>query len=226
MILISAVLVGCSSVQQSQKTNLRDSFSQLSADQKAQQKKTRMENEQEARDRKMVLTRQSQLGGPSYPQALPQTSAKLTPSLAQRGKVLEVNPDSVIARNYEKMPEGQLYAEIMDRYQAHDLWGFELRSKAYLGKFAKSDRRDEIIYLKGMMDLGERNYGGALAQFNRVLRDHPNGKKAPSAMFAKGMTYRKMNLAREAKLALREVLQRYPGSPESMRAKAELKIIK
>ena len=174
----------------------------------------------------MMLVKRQQVGSTAQsPTELP--SSLNEPRKNRPGSRLEVTPDSIIASsNFQKMSDGQLFAEIIDRYQAHDLWGFELRARAYLGKFSHGDRRDEIYYMKGLMELGEKNYGEALAQFNRVLRDHPNGKKAPAALFAKGVTFKKMNLIREAKLALTEVQNRFPGSPESMRASAELKVIK
>ncbi len=224
MYFLVAILVGCSTAQQAKRSNLRDPSVAQSPDQRAHLAKSRADKAQEDGDRKMVLAKHSQIT--SQMGLAPQTMSQAPLPSSLPGKVLEVTPDSVISGSFGKMPEGQLYAEITDRYQAHDVWGFELRSKAYLGRFTDSERRDEVVYMKGLMELGDKNYGVALAQFNRVLRDHPNGKKAPSAMFAKGVTYKRMNLVREAKLALIQVLQKYPGSPESMRAKVELKVIK
>jgi TolA-binding protein len=166
----------------------------------------------------MVVTKRSQIGPASTQtsyQAVPQKHGKIEMSSPAAGNAV-----------YAKMPEGQLFAEIVDRYEARDQWGFEARAKAFMSKFTNSDRRDEVVYFKGLMELGEKNYGLALTQFNRILRDHPNGKKAPSAMFAKGVTYKRMNLLHESKQALADVTRFFPGSPEAMRAKVELKILR
>lgn len=221
-LLISLILIGCSTPPQLAKSQniSQGTLTRVTADERAQLVKMRQERDQDSRDRKLVMAKKEQGGLTSSPSSIDSAAA------FKPGALLSMKPGSAIAANFEKMPEGPLFAEIRDRYQAHDLWGFELRAKAYLGKYTNSDRRDEIIYMKGLLGIEEKDYGSALIQFNRILRDHPNGKKAPSAMFAKGVLYKKMNLTRESKLALTEVLHRYPGSPESIRAKVELKVIK
>jgi TolA-binding protein len=80
--------------------------------------------------------------------------------------------------------------------------------------------------MKGLFELAERNYGEALSVMNRLLQNYPNGRKAPAAMFAKGILYKRLNLMAEAKETLQNVSSHYPGSPESMRAKSEMRILK
>ncbi len=83
----------------------------------------------------------------------------------------------------------------------------------------------ELMYHKGLARLEALDYGGALTQFTKVLKNDPRGKYSSHALFAKAMTYKKMNLRREAKSVLTEVLQRFPKTTESARAKAELSLM-
>ncbi len=227
-LLTLAFMLGCSTPQQSRSSRLTADGVGPS-DQRALQIKAQQERDQDRRDRQLVSRAKKQPARAD--QSVSMDSFSLPPKVRpQKSTSLEVTPGKILAGSTDslanKMPEGQLFAEIVDRYEARDLWGFESRAKVFLGKFANSDRRDEVMYMKGLMELGERNYGVALAQFNKILRDHPNGRKAPSALFAKGVTFERMNLKREAKQALAKVVNLFPGSPEAGRATTEMKMIK
>lgn len=126
----------------------------------------------------------------------------------------------------KKLSEGQLLAELTDRYHSQDRWAFDVRYRLFTKKFPKSTRIDDAYYMKGILELAERNYGVALVSFNKILKVHPYGKKAPSAMFAKAIVFKRMNLKKESRTVLAEIGAKYPGSPESLRAKTELKILK
>jgi TolA-binding protein len=73
------------------------------------------------------------------------------------------------------------------------------------------------------MAVEHSNFPEAIRYFARIEKEYPNSDKAASARFAKAMTYKKMNLPQFAKRSLAEVRAKYPGSPESFRADAELK---
>ena len=182
-------------------------------DQEAQTR-LRQRSDQLARDQReheMVLKKRKILGGVEL-RSVPQKQIN----------ILEMpTPD-----NLKKLSDGQLFAEMSDRYQAQDRWGFEVRYRLFVRKYPMNGRIDEAHYMKGLMELAERNYGVALASLNKILKEHPHGKKAPAALFAKGIVYKKMNLKKESKKVLSEVGKQYPGSPESLRAQNELKLLR
>jgi TolA-binding protein len=92
-------------------------------------------------------------------------------------------------------------------------------------KFSKSPLMEDALYLEGLMAVSEKNYGVALQSFNRILREHGHGHKASSALFARGVVLKKMNLPGRAKQSWILVQKKYPGSPESARADVELKLL-
>jgi hypothetical protein len=166
------------------------------------------------------------MAGPSLKSRQGMFGPMISASPQGRGKMKMNAPNSILKPSYKGISEGQLLAEIRDRYQANDRIGFQNRSMAFLSRFPNGDSRDEVLYLKGMLELMDKNYGVSLVQFNTILRDHPNGRRAPSAMFAKGILYRRMNLLNESRQTLGKVLAQFPGSPESVRAKMELRVIR
>lgn len=117
------------------------------------------------------------------------------------------------------------YDELMRRFDINDEIGFELRKKSFLKNHPKSHLVDEVIYTSGLLLLANKNYGGALIQFNRVLNEYRNTNRSSAAQFAKAVTLKRMNLNTQAVSAFRTVQKEYPGSQEALRAQNELKIL-
>ena len=121
--------------------------------------------------------------------------------------------------------EGPLFGELRDRYESNDHWGFSQKYKIFMAKFPKSAKREEVLYLKGLLEFSEHNYGPALLQFNKILKEYPKGRRAASALLAKGATFRRMNLIDEASSVFKRVSADYAGQVEASRAKLELQFI-
>lgn len=218
IIIASLVFIGCASPKHKSARSSNRSSSEgvdlKKANQHAVELRFRDEKEQDKKDRARVASRKGMFG--------PMISA-----VPQKGGKIEMGaPSSILNNTYKDRSEAQLVAEIKDRYQSGDRIGFQQRAQAFLSRYSSSDSRDEVLYLKGMAELMDKNYGVSLVQFNTILRDHPNGRKAASAMFAKGILFRRMNLEKESRETLGKVLAQFPGSPESVRAKMELKVVR
>lgn len=119
-----------------------------------------------------------------------------------------------------------LYAEIVSAYQADDEVGLKSRLQSLATRYSQSEYMDNALYLAGRMAMDHRNYAEAIKQFGKIHQQYPNGDKVAAADFAKGMTYKKMNLPQLAQQVLLAVKKKYPGSPESFRAENEIKILK
>lgn len=119
-----------------------------------------------------------------------------------------------------------LYAEMVGASERNDEIAFKSRLQSLLARFPQSVYADNALFLAGRMAVDNGNYAQAMKYFSQIEKDYPRSNKVVSAKFAKAMTYKKMNLPEFALPTLKEVRARYPGSPESFRADAELKIIK
>lgn len=123
-----------------------------------------------------------------------------------------------------KKSEATLLSEIQDRYDMNDEVGFQMRYQALQKKFPKSARMNEVHYMSGLLAIANRNYGPALKSFETILKNSPRSREAPKAMFAKAITYKRMNLPEPSRAVLRTVQARYPKTLEAQRAALELKI--
>ena len=129
-------------------------------------------------------------------------------------------------KSMAKEDDKSLYAEVVGAYQENNDFLFKNNMQAFMKRFKESVYADNVLYLAGMHAVNHSNYPEAIRYFSRVEMEYPHGDKVTSAKFAKAMTYKKMNLPEFARHRLLEIRDRYPGSPESFRADAELKLLK
>jgi TolA-binding protein len=204
-------LLGCATSQHAS----RPTSKETDLDRRALAYKSRMEKDQDTRDRQRFLAAKKRYS-PNQVSAL-SPSTILNRSFAQK---------ELKRSDLENASEGALYANALDRYQSGNSKSFYPTASVFLRKFAKSDRSDDVYYMLALTELADKNYGGSLVHLNRILHDHPQGRKAPAALFAKGMVFKRMNLEDAARGSLTAVLKKYPGSPESVRASAEMKLLR
>ncbi|MEY4616099.1 MAG: hypothetical protein RJB66_1059 [Pseudomonadota bacterium] len=125
----------------------------------------------------------------------------------------------------EGLSELQVYQRAVERSKQSDSAALNAYSSLLLKRFPNSIYCDNVIYLQGMLAFNQKNYGPSLNLFQKIIDRYPQSNKAVSALFAKGIVFRKMNLEKEAVKVLAQVMNKYPGSPESERAQVELKLI-
>jgi TolA-binding protein len=129
-------------------------------------------------------------------------------------------------KDISKENDMTLYAEMVSAYEKNDEIGFKSRLQSMVTRFPQSVYADNALFLAGRMAVDHNDYAQAVKYFSLIEKKYGKSNKAAAATFAKGMTYKKMNLPEYASRSLKEVRSRFPGSPESFRADAELKIIK
>lgn len=154
-------------------------------------------------------------------------SAKLAPKAAP-GKG-ELSRESLVkeltGKDEAKMSEVDLYAEIVAAYQGQDLGGLRGKVQRFVARFPQSPFADNALYLAGRQALDRKSYSESLRYFQKISTDYPRSNRMVSSQFAKGMAYKKMNLEEEARKVFRDIVAKYPGSPESYRADSEMRLL-
>jgi TolA-binding protein len=164
-------------------------------------------------------------------------SLENTDVIAQNNSVEEAAKDWTMPENdrlyfelsgekYENFNSQQIYEKIIEKYRSNDLKAIEIYTNLLLAKYPQSHFADNALYLEGMLAFSIKSYAKSLECFQKIISIYPNGNKAVSALFAKGILYKKMNLRSESENVLTNIKTKYPGSPESLRADAEIKILK
>ncbi len=139
----------------------------------------------------------------------------------------QVNDDLIeLVGSSKPISEEDLYSQIIERYRRNDILGLHTRARLFHKKFPRSVHADNVLYLCGLNELQNREFGPSIKFFNRILKEYPRSSKVVSAKFAKAMAYKKMNLPGISSGLLKEVAKSYKGSPESLRAAQELKMLR
>lgn len=176
----------------------------------AELQKYREEERQDRKDRARVLNKKNEMN----------VAFKAVP---QRKK-LEFSPK--LLAQADTMRDKDLYAELLNAYNANDILKFQSYYKSFSKRFLKSPLADDAIYLNGMFALTEKEYGKALIAFNQIQDKYPFSNKSTAAIYAKGVCLKRMNLKDESKEVFVKLIKKYPGSPEALRAKVELGQVK
>ncbi|RYZ91024.1 MAG: tetratricopeptide repeat protein [Proteobacteria bacterium] len=125
-----------------------------------------------------------------------------------------------------KIDETGLYSEIVSAFRKNDEIGFKSRMQTFMTRFSNSAYADNVLYLAGRLAFTNKNYPEAIRYYQRVVTQYPRSNKAVAAKLAKGLAYKRMNLAPQAGFVFKDVRAKYPGSPEAFRAETEMKLSK
>lgn len=126
----------------------------------------------------------------------------------------------------DQMTEVGAYKSLLRFYKSDNERSLKSASKRFINKYPKSSYNDNIFYMIGSMKLKQKDYVKSIKYFDKVAKTYPNADKAPFAIFAKGLVYKKLGLNDQAKSAFTDVSRMYPRSSVASKASKELKIIK
>ncbi len=157
----------------------------------------------------------------SISHAAPSKATKTTDPLSKEALLVELT-----GKDFRKSNDISLYSEMVSAYDANNEIAFKSRLQSLLSRFPTSPYADNALYLAGSMAVNKGNYSEAIKYFADIEKKYPRSNKMVAAKFAKAMTYKAMNLPEYAKSNLKDLIKKYPGSPESFRASTELKILR
>lgn len=122
------------------------------------------------------------------------------------------------------LPEGEkaIYLRVVDAYRrGHVPETYKFRD-LMLKHYPNSIYLDNAFYLTGLLDYQRGRMAEAVANFGDIIRRFPKSNKRAAAIYAKSQAYSKLNLPSLSRQLLEQVLDEYPGSPESQRAAMDL----
>lgn len=118
------------------------------------------------------------------------------------------------------------YAKVIQSYRKESLKETNESVQTLLKFYPRSIYADNALYLQGILQMKKGQTGQAIQSFDQVIRDYVKSNKRASALFAKSVAYKRLNLKNTAMKYLKMVMKDYPGSVESQRAWVELRLIK
>src|SRR5467141_3401812 len=93
----------------------------------------------------------------------------------------------------------------------------------YLKYYGDTDLASNAQFYLGEISFKQKQYGEAVAAYERVLTNYPKSFKLAPARLRKGMALIELGQKTGAVREFREVVRRYPGTEEDRQARAKLK---
>ena len=93
----------------------------------------------------------------------------------------------------------------------------------YLKYYGDTDLASNAQFYLGEIAYSQKQFGQAVAEYEKVLNNYPKSFKLAPARLKKGMALIELGQKNSAVRELREVVKRYPGTEEDRRARAKLK---
>jgi tol-pal system protein YbgF len=168
--------------------------------------------------------------------------AKLEEDLKAQGEVLKSREEAIqqlreTVENQQKTVSSDGFAEgataesdaIRRDYEAAWRTLDKKDYKAAIGRFREFIKKypKSALAVNAQYWIGESYY--ALKEFDRAViefdavRKYPQGEKTPAALLKQGFAFAELGEKVNARLILQEVVEKYPQSPEAVRAKQRLK---
>lgn len=161
----------------------------------------------------------------------PPAPANPTPDTTQ-GTAPGATPDTTAAQPAANEPTSlqpisgsTLYSNAMGdlRTRHYDLSRQEFRD--YLKNFSDGSYAPDAQFYLGEIAYAEEEYSSAIDSYDRVIVHYPKSNKVAPAMLEKGralvQTHKNTNAERE----FRELIRRFPGSPEAKKAASEMRAL-
>lgn len=169
--------------------------------------------------------------------------AKAEEDLKAQGEALKAREEAIkqlreTLETQEKTASGDGFAEgaesdaIRKDYEAawrtldkKDYRGAITRFKEFIKKYPKSALVGNAQYWIAESHYALREFDQAIIEFDAVRRKYPRAEKAPAALLKQGFAFAELGEKVNARLILQEVVEKYPQSPEAVRAKQRLKAL-
>lgn len=129
-------------------------------------------------------------------------------------------------QDLESLTEQQLYSTARQAFDNGDypsaLQGFEL----FLKKFANSEKADNARFWIGEIYFSEKWYEKAILEYEKVIKNYPEGNKVPGAYLKQGIAFGELGENANARLILQTLIRKYPDSNEAKIARKTLANLK
>lgn len=116
-----------------------------------------------------------------------------------------------------------VYKDAYEAYQKGDYKAAREKFQRYLEAFPNSKYSENAQYWVGESYYREKNYERSIVEFDDVVKKHPDGSKAPAALFKQGMAFSSLGDKKNARMIFKKVVERYPKSEQAEMAKKKLK---
>ena len=132
---------------------------------------------------------------------------------AKNGAKPKSDKESLYAAAYELYKEGK-YEKARGEFQS------------FLRAFPNTEYSGNAQFWIGECYYFEKNYEKAILEYEKVVKNHPEGNKVPQSLLKQGLSFLNLGDKASARLILQNVIKDYPNTSQARVARAKLLEIK
>ena len=133
-----------------------------------------------------------------------------------------VQPAAKPAPVTKKMPDEERYLLAKKAFDSGDMTTARKEFETLIAENPKSQHADNAQFWIGETYFREKWYEKAILEYQKVIENYPNGNKVAAALLKQGIAFQKIGETSNARLVLKELIAKYPGSSEAEAAKKKL----
>ncbi|MHB8771725.1 MAG: tol-pal system protein YbgF [Syntrophales bacterium] len=141
----------------------------------------------------------------------PPAAAKEAPPPAGKGR--PTDKESLYAAAYDLFREGK-YEKSREAFES------------FLKQHPETEFSDNAQFWIGECYYFEKKYEKAIVEYDKVVKNFPEGSKVPYALLKQGLSFLRLGDKASAKLLLQQVIKDYPNTSQARIARARLAEIK
>jgi tol-pal system protein YbgF len=134
-------------------------------------------------------------------------------------------PSPAAAPPVEKKPE-DLYARGLKHTKEKEYRKAADTFVKFLADFPDHKLADHAQYWLGEISYAKGDWERAILEFNKVIKNYPDGDKVPAATLKQAFSFEKIGSTKEARVLLEQVVEKFPKSNEAGMAKKHLQGLK
>src|SRR5574337_1051899 len=123
------------------------------------------------------------------------------------------DPDAVYMKGYRETVNKD-YTEAAETF------------RGFLVSYPNHKLASNSQYWLGEIYYARADWEMAIIEFDKVVKKYPNGEKAAASMLKEGFAFEKLGSKKEARVLLKEVIERFPKTSEAHLAKKRLESLK
>lgn len=123
------------------------------------------------------------------------------------------DPDAVYMKGYKETVNKE-YTEAAETF------------RGFLVSYPNHKLASNAQYWLGEIYYARADWEMAIIEFDKVVKKYPNGEKAAASMLKEGFAFEKLGSKKEARVLLKEVIERFPKTSEAQLAKKRLESLK
>ncbi len=125
-----------------------------------------------------------------------------------------------------KNPEKELYDFAKKLFDDGDRENARIQFENFINKYPDSDNADNARFWIADTYYSEKWFEKAILEYQKVLEEYPDSNKLAAARLKQGYAFAELGEKANARLILKELLKKHPGSNEAKYAQEKLKNLK